>query len=257
MKLAVLIKQVHAQGITRIAPDEADLPGDFRINGLDEHALEEGLRIKESRPDIHLTLISVGPPRVTEALRRGLGMGADAAIHIHTQNEPHWAMETAGALCPCLKELAPDLILCGAMSEDLMQGMTGPALAALLGIPVATQVVEELAMASTLGSIDATRDAGGGTRQTVRIPLPCLVSIQRGFNTPRYPNISSMLRARSHPIAARKPPKGQASPRITGASSPVRRGRGKRIKGSPEELARDFVDWLTRQRVLADKEVRT
>lgn len=252
MHIAVLIKQVHALAITRAQSDEEENPTDFRINRLDEHALEEALRIKESCPGVTLTLISVGPDRVTEALRRGLGMGADDAVHVKTDIEPLSAIETAAALCPSLKELHPDLILCGAMSEDLMQGMTGPALAAMLNIPFTTQVVKELCIKPEAHTLDATRDAGGGARQLLRIPMPCLISIQQGFNTPRYPNISHMLKARGRPIESwEAPPVAEAmATRITGTSPPTQRGRGIRIKGTTEEQAAQFVAYLRERQVL-------
>lgn len=252
MHVAVLIKQVHTLGVTKIHPDREEIPSDFRINRLDEHALEEALRLKESNPEVTLTLVSVGPDRVTESLRRGLGMGADHAIQIKTATEPLSATETAAALCPCLAELAPDLIICGAMSEDLMQGMTGPALASMLGIPFASQVVKELRITPETRTLEATRDAGGGTRQVVRLPLPCLVTIQQGFNTPRYPNISHMLKARARPIACREAPATApafAAP-VTGTSPPSQRGRGLRIIGSPEEQAARFVAYLRERNVV-------
>ncbi|BCS97946.1 electron transfer flavoprotein subunit beta [Desulfoluna limicola] len=252
MHIAVLIKQVHALGITRTHSDEEDNPTDFRLNRLDEHALEEALRIKESCPGVTLTVLSVGPDRVTEALRRGLGMGADEAIHIKAELEPLSATETAAALCPCLKELNPDFILCGAMSEDLMQGMTGPALAAMLGIPFTTQAVKELGITPDAHTLDVTRDAGGGARQLLRIPMPCLITVQQGFNTPRYPTISHMLKARGRLIESRDaPPVSKTiATQITGTSPPTQRGRGTRIKGTPDEQAAQFVAYLRERQVL-------
>lgn len=254
MHIAVLIKQVHNTGSTQLQPDPEALPGDFRINRLDEHALEEALRIKESMEGTVLTLISVGPHRVTEALRRGLGMGADKAIQIKADIEPLCATETAAALFPVLDDLRPDLILCGAMSEDLMQGMTGPALAAMLGIPHTCQVVEELRITESPRTLEVTRDAGAGMRQVVSLPFPCLVTVQQGFNTPRYPNIAHMIKARSQPIECRSAP--PAAPTVTtpvtGTSPPVQKGRGLRIKGSPEEQAAHFIAYLKERQVLPE-----
>ncbi|SCY88581.1 electron transfer flavoprotein subunit beta/FixA family protein [Desulfoluna spongiiphila] len=252
MHIAVLIKQVHNAGLTRVPPDREETPTDFRINRLDEHALEEALRIKESRAGTVLTLISVGPDRVTESLRRGLGMGADGAVHIKTDTEPLCATETAAALFPVLDELRPDLILCGAMSEDLMQGMTGPALATMLGIPHTSQAVKELRIKQGLSTLEVTRDAGAGIRQVVSLPFPCLVTVQQGFNTPRYPNITHMIKARSRPIECRKapPPAPTVTTPVTGTSPPIQRGRGHRIKGSPEEQAAHFIAYLKERQVL-------
>ncbi|WP_300667258.1 electron transfer flavoprotein subunit beta/FixA family protein [Desulfoluna sp.] len=250
MHIAVLIKQIHSLGTTQIRPAREENISEFRINRLDEHALEEALRIKESLPGVTLTLISLGPDRVTEALRRGLGMGADNAIHLKAEMEPLSATDTAAALRPVLKDLAPDLIVCGAMSEDLMQGMTGPALAAMLGIPWVSQVVKELLIHSDNKTLEATRDAGAGSRQVIRLPFPCLVTIQQGFNIPRYPNISHMIQARTRPIPSRDAPATSNTTPVTGSSPPTRRGRGLRITGTPEEQAAQFVAYLQERQVL-------
>ena len=252
MHIAVLIKQIHNTGSTQLQPDPEASPADFRINRLDEHALEEALRIKESIEETLLTLVSVGPDRVTEALRRGLGMGADEAVQIKADFEPLCATETAAALFPVLDDLRPDLILCGAMSEDLMQGMTGPALAAMLGIPHTSQAVKELCITKGCGTLEVTRDAGAGTRQVVSLPFPCLVSVQQGFNTPRYPNITHMIKARSRHIKCRNapPPAPTVTTPVTGTSPPIQRGRGLRIKGSPEEQAAHVIAYLEERQVL-------
>jgi len=252
MHIAILIKQVHNAGLTRLQPNREESPTDFHINRLDEHALEEALRIKESLQGTTLTLVSVGPHRVTEALKRGLGMGADEAVHVKTDTEPLSATETAAALFPLLSELAPDLILCGAMSEDLMQGMTGPALAAMLGIPYTSQAIKELHVIRECRSLEVTRDAGGGSRQVLSLDFPCLVTIQQGFNTPRYPNITHMIKARTRPIQCREAPAAPdtATAHVTGTSPPTQRGRGIRIKGSPEAQAAQFVAYLKERQVL-------
>jgi electron transfer flavoprotein beta subunit len=87
-----------------------------------------------------------------------------------------------------------DLILCGAMSEDLMQGQVGPLMAEYLSLPCATAVVH-LKIMPTGGDVLVEREIEGGYREAVALQLPALLTIQTGINQPRYPSLSNLLRA--------------------------------------------------------------
>jgi electron transfer flavoprotein beta subunit len=87
-----------------------------------------------------------------------------------------------------------DLILCGSMSEDAMNGQVGPMAAALMDLPYATQVIG-MELARDLTHVTIEREIEGGAREMVRLPLPSLLSLQSGINRPRYPSLSNLLRA--------------------------------------------------------------
>ena len=93
MKAMVCLKQVpHQDARLDVAADGSWIQEDnikFEINSYDTYALEEALRIKDADGDTEVVVVSVGPDRVTQALRTALGMGADRAVHINdpeTQN---------------------------------------------------------------------------------------------------------------------------------------------------------------------------
>ena len=170
------------------------------MNHYDAHALEAALTIKDAFPDVTIDAISAGPDRVRDTIRRAMAMGADAGIHL--------AMETPGRPCPEAVALAIadyarhknyDLILAGAVSEDLMQGVTGPLTAAALDRPCAAAAVE-IAPDMADRSLVASCEMEGGMAEIVRLRCPALVTVQTGRRTPRYPSLSNTLRSRRQPI---------------------------------------------------------
>src|SRR5207244_11984686 len=123
MKIAVCIKQVpDTETRIRIAPDgkgivENDV--NWIVSPYDEFAIEEALKIKEAKGG-EVVLVSLGPDRAQSALRSGLAMGADSALHLKDPLfEKTDTLGTAWALASALKPLAPDLIL---MDQQAVRG---------------------------------------------------------------------------------------------------------------------------------------
>lgn len=165
-----------------------------KMSSYDELALEEALRLKDRLPQAHLTVVSVGPPPVVEALRRALGMGADQAVHLLAPEQPPPRPASLAAwIAFWAQRQAFDLILTGVMSEDAMQGAVGPMLAVALGWPAVTSVVG-LELAGRALAVE--REMEGGRRQRLAVPLPALLTIQSGLRQPRYPTLSNLLRAK-------------------------------------------------------------
>ncbi len=239
MKILVCIKQIFNSEFIENTDDENNcvVTGqnvEYRMNRFDEYALEEALRLKDSFNEIRVDVITAGASRARDVIKRALGMGADRGIHIITDND---------IICdPCLtaslfvKETENehyDLILTGVMSEDLMQGLTGPLFAEMLKIPSASSVVKiELVPGGNL--ICAEREVESGNREIIEAQLPVLLTVQGGINTPRYPTLSNVLKADSKEIitvhsagskkrisvvALRAPEKVRSALFLTGTSS--------------------------------------
>jgi len=200
MKILVCIKQVPESENPILIDDgnawiQSDEICDFKMNRLDEFAVEEALLIKAGFSDIKIDALSVGPERSTEVIRRSIGMGADAGIHINTESEGyHSSFEIAAWIAEYARGESYDLILTGAMSEDNMQGQVGPMIAKRLSLPWATAVIFEK-ISSDRKTIYVEREIEGGQRDTLELPLPAVLTIQSGINTPRYPSLSNLLRA--------------------------------------------------------------
>ncbi len=196
MDLLVLVKQVpDTEAIIRVQSDtELDIENKYALNFFDEFALEEALRIKEKLGDGKVTVITLGSHRATDALRRGIAMGADEAFQIEDPTlEEVDGYVTAKTLAKFIQGLNYDVILCGKQAIDDDSGAVGPALAQLLGIPHLTSIIE-LKIAANRNEASAAREIEGG-REIIRCPLPALFTAQKGLNEPRIPQVAGVLRA--------------------------------------------------------------
>jgi electron transfer flavoprotein beta subunit len=180
-------KQIETAGITWI------------VSPYDEFAVEEALRIKEKRGQGEVVAVSLGPDRAKEALRSALAMGCDRAIHV---NDPTLAtadtLTTARALAAVIKQEAPQLVLCGRQAIDDDMGAVGAQLAEFLGWPCASWIMEETVDADAK-SVRVGRQVEGGL-EVFELPLPAVLSAQKGMNEPRYPTLKGIMGAKKKEI---------------------------------------------------------
>lgn len=167
------------------------------INPFDEIALEEAIRWKEAGFITEIQVISIGPLEVQEALRAGLALGADSAVHIEcaTSLEP---LAIAKCLKNYLKDYEPQIIIMGKQAIDDDCNQTGQMLAALLDWPQATfaSKIEFMANQSTLL---VTREVDGGL-ETLAVDLPALITTDLRLNEPRYPSLPNIMQAKHKPL---------------------------------------------------------
>jgi electron transfer flavoprotein beta subunit len=200
MKILVCVKQVPEPDSPIIIDEntgwiQAEELSGFRMNRLDEFAIEEAVLIKGAFSGTRIDAVSVGPERVSDVIKRSIGMGADAGIHIRTESGGYQSsFEIAAWIAAYARDQHYDLILTGAMSEDNMQGQVGPMIADRLDLPCATAVILEK-MAPDKKRIYVEREIEGGNRDACELLLPAVLTIQSGINTPRYPSLSNLLRA--------------------------------------------------------------
>jgi len=202
MKIVVCVKQVpDTETRVKIAASgdaisEADV-ANWIPSPYDEFAIEEAIRIKEAKGG-EVVLVTVGPDRAQTALRTGLAMGADSAVHVKDPAlDTADTLATARALAAAIRTLAPfDLVLCGQQGvggdNSQIPGMLGE----LLDLPQVTVAVK-----IELGDGRATveREVDGG-RETWETPLPAVISAQKGLNEPRYASLKGIMAAKKKPI---------------------------------------------------------
>jgi electron transfer flavoprotein beta subunit len=199
VNIAVCIKQVPdtetkikiSENKQRIKEDEIN----FILNPYDELAVEEGLKLKEANGG-DVTIISLGPERVTSSIRSALAMGADKAIHINSEKNPQDAMVVAKALAAILKEGNYDIILTGKQAIDDDHAQVAALLSEILAIPAVT-VVTKLEINDT--QVIAHRQIEGGFEK-VACNLPVIISAQKGLNEPRYASLKGIMAAKRIPI---------------------------------------------------------
>lgn len=218
----------------------------FIISPYDEYGVEEALAQKEKAGSGEVSIVCLGPDRCVEAIRTGLAMGADKAFHIDDPAcDGSDAMATAKALAEQIKKMdSYDIIYCGKQAIDDDQGQVGVALAEYLNLPHAS-LVTKVEVAD--GKAKVNRQIVGG-EQIVELPLPCVITAQKGLNEPRYASLPGIMKAKKKPLTPVKIADIGIDASATGAAgsktkaanftSPPARTEAKIITGeSPEEKA--------------------
>lgn len=204
MKLLVCIKQVPDME-SRFKPDasgtwysETDLA--WRMNEYDEYAVEQAVQLREKLGEsAELTVLSIGPDRVVEAIKKSLAMGCDNAVHIQdpaAASKDPW--QIAAIIAAYAKDKAFDLIFTGMQSQDRGSAQVGVTLAEQLDYACTTTIV---GFEYDNGTVTAKRELEGGVKGVVKIKTPALVTCQLGLNVPRYPTLPNIMKAKKKEIA--------------------------------------------------------
>jgi electron transfer flavoprotein beta subunit len=167
----------------------------YLVDDLDLQAIERTVQLKESNQVGEIVVVSLGPKRVEEALRVGLAMGADRAIHVLADDRDWSAQNAASVLARVVGSLGYDLILCGQRSSDGGSASVGPAIAEHLSLVQLTDV-DRLEISRDLKLITARRRLDRGLREVVKSELPVLVTVADGLTVPRYVSMRALKRAR-------------------------------------------------------------
>lgn len=205
MKILVAVKQVAALDEDfEIRADGKDVDEDFflyDLNEWDDFSLEEAMKIKEaSDTEVEVVVVSVGPERVDESLRKCLAKGADRAIRVWDDAiEGSDAIAVGRILAAVAKKEAPDMIFAGVQSSDQAHSSTGISTAAYLDWPHAA-VVADLQYKPGNKTAVIRRELEGGMLQEVEINCPAVLTIQLGINKPRYASLRGIKQAAAKPI---------------------------------------------------------
>lgn len=230
------------------------------INPYDEYALEEALRIKESGGAEKVTVISVGPDSVPEAIRVAYAMGVDEAIHVNDEidEDVYGAVDpytTAKIISSVLKDLSYDLVIAGQRAVDGDNYLVPAYVAEMSGLPMISGVVHQQI---ENGAVICRQLVEGGTA-TVKTPLPAILTTQKGLNEPRYPNFRAIMKAKNTPfdekeiddlgLSEEEVGVNCARVKIRSLTLPIGRTGGKIIEGaSPAAKAAELVRLLKEER---------
>jgi electron transfer flavoprotein beta subunit len=170
------------------------------INALDLQAVEAALALREEHGG-RVTVVTLGDEEDDEALRKAIALGADDAVLLADPTfEGGDSSAVAVALARAIAPVHYDLVLCGRRADDTWSGQVGAALAELLGLPLVQGVV----MIEAVGEgLRVHRKLEKGNRQVMECPLPALLTVEAGLNTPRNASIKGVLRARRAEISKR------------------------------------------------------
>lgn len=172
--------------------------GDGTINELDENALEAAAQIAEALDDVEVVVVTVGPDDAEDAARRGLQLGADAAVHVLDDGiAGSDVFATATVLAAAIRRIGDvDLVLTGMAGLDGLTSLLPAALADLLELPALTLAAD---LRVEQGEVIVRRDLDHAT-EVLAAPLPALVSVTDRANEPRYPNFQAIMAARKKPV---------------------------------------------------------
>src|SRR5438105_2860418 len=205
MNIVVCVKQVPDTAVERkLKSEDGTLDRasvDVLINELDEYAIEEGLRIAEAQReaggDAEVTIMSMGPERTTESIRKALSMGADKGVHLLDDGlAGSDALATSHALARALTQTGFDLVICGSESTDARMGVTAAMLAECLDVP-------QVSLASKVdidGPVIRVRRLSDDGYHEVEASLPVVVSVVEKINEPRYPSFKGIMAAKKKPV---------------------------------------------------------
>jgi electron transfer flavoprotein beta subunit len=198
LKIVVTVKQVPDpnSNLTLEADNTLSREKEVVLDPGDECGVEEGLQLKEAHGG-EVILVSMGPERAKDAIRKGLSMGADRGVLItDPQLAGADALLTARALAAAIKPEAPDLVICGTESYDGSTGMVPPMLAELLGMP---QVSFAKKVEVDGSNVKVHRQTADGY-QVVEVSTPSLITVTAGIAEPRYASLKGIMAARSKEI---------------------------------------------------------
>ncbi|WP_445548529.1 MULTISPECIES: electron transfer flavoprotein subunit beta/FixA family protein [unclassified Frankia] len=168
------------------------------INEMDEYGVEEALKIKEAHGG-EVTVVTLGPQKAVETIRKALSMGADKAVHItDEQLAGSDALQTSAALAKVISTLSPDIVITAAEASDARGGVLGALLAEQLGLPQLTQA-RKVTVDPGAGTVRIERQADNGYA-LVEASIPAVVGVVEKINQPRYPSFKGIMAAKKKPL---------------------------------------------------------
>ncbi len=200
MNIVVCVKQVpdtYSERTLKESDSTLDRDAaDAVINEADEFAIEEGLRLAEAHGG-EVTILSMGPERATESIRKALSMGADKAVHlVDDALAGSDVLGTSAALAAVLNQIGFDLVILGSESTDARTGVLPAMLSERLGVPQLSYA-SKVEIDGTAITINRLADYG---YDTVVATLPAVLSVVEKINEPRYPSFKGIMAAKKKPV---------------------------------------------------------
>ena len=260
MNIVVLIKQVpdtYSERKLRDSDGVLDRDAtDAVLDEINERAVEAALQIKEAG-DAEVTVLTMGPDRATDAIRKALSMGADKAVHLSDEAlAGSDAVTTARALVGAIGTVGQvDLVVAGNEASDGRGGAMAAMVAELLGYPALTHAREISVDGS---SLTVKRETDEGVVH-LTAELPAVVSVGEKINEPRYPSFKGIMAAKKKPVTtlsladagldAGEVGLGNALTTVTSASPKPPKAAGEKVDDEGDGGAK-IAEFLAAQKLL-------
>ncbi len=223
--------------------DTTDLA--WRMNEYDEYAVEQAVQLKEQVKDADITVLCIGADKVKETMKKALAMGCDRGAHIAddevSSKEP---CEIAGIITEYAKGKHFEIVFTGMQSQDRGSGQVGVLVAEMLSLPAVTTVVD---FSYDSGKIEVKRELEGGVKAKVAVTTPVVVTCQLGLNTPRYPTLPNIMKAKKKELLTIPTAdllKVDARQQTAKMYFPEKKGGGMVLEGEPADLVDKLIQVL-------------
>jgi electron transfer flavoprotein beta subunit len=257
MKIAVCVKSVP-EGNSRIDPGthRLDRSGEGALNAFDANAIEEALQLKDATGEGEVVLVSLGPAKAQDALRKALAMGADRAVLVSDETAAGSDLvATSSVLAKALEREGADLILFGQQARDSDGAVLWAAVADRLRLPVVSQAAE---ITHDGGKLTVKRQTEFGY-DVIEAPLPAVVAVSDAINEPRYPSLKGIMGAKSKPqetmslaeLGVEPERAGEPGSRteVYALNDPPARGDSRKIEDDGN-AAQAIIDFLAEKRLI-------
>jgi len=256
MRIAVCVKHVP-EGSSRIDPGSKrlDRSREGALNHFDANAVEEALRLKGDS-DTEVVVVSLGPAKAADSLRKALAMGADRAVHVSDDGAAGSdLLGTSRVLARALERENAELVLFGQQASDSDGAVLWAAIAERLRRPVVSQAAE---LSLQAGSLRVKRQTEFGY-DVIEAPLPAVVAVSDAINEPRYPSLKGIMGAKKKPfdvlsladlgIDAAEAGEAGSKTEVLALSDPPSRGDARKIEADGN-AAEAIVDFLAEKRLI-------
>jgi electron transfer flavoprotein beta subunit len=252
MKIAVCVKQVP-EGSRRIDPEtkRLDRSGEGALNPFDANAVEEALRLKDAGGAGEVVLVSLGPPKAQDALRKALAMGADRAVLVSDDGAAGADLvATSVALAKALERESADLILFGQQAHDSDGAVLWAAVADRLRLPVVSQAAE---LTHADGKLTVKRQTEFGY-DVIETATPAVIAVSDAINEPRYPSLKGIMGAKSKPqetvaLADLGADAVESRTEVYALNDPPARGESRKVEDDGD-AAQTILDFLAEKRLV-------
>ena len=256
MKIAVCVKHVP-EGSSRIdaGSKRLDRSGEGALNHFDANAVEEALRLKGDS-DTEVVVVTLGPAKAADSLRKALAMGADRALQVSDEGAAGSDLvATSRVLAKALERESADLILFGQQASDSDGAVLWAAVAERLRRPVVSQAAELSLQGGTL-SVKRQTEFG---YDLIEAPLPAVVAVSDAINEPRYPSLKGIMGAKKKPqetltldelgVEDERAGEGGSKTEVLVLTDPPARGDSRRIEDDGT-AAEQIAEFLAEKRLL-------
>ena len=256
MKIAVCVKHVP-EGAGRLDPGSKrlDRSGEGALNHFDANAVEEALRLKGDS-DSEVVVVSLGPEKAADSLRKALAMGADRAVLVtDAAAAGSDLVATSKLLAGALERESADLVLFGQQASDGDGAVLWAAIAERLRRPVVSQAAE---LTIDGGTLRAKRQTEFGY-DVIEAPLPAVVAVSDAINEPRYPSLKGIMGAKKKPfevlsladlgVGADDAGDAGSKTEVLSLGEPPSRGDARKIEDDGS-AAQQIVDFLAEKRLV-------